>query len=291
MSWLALSLIILAALIHASWNLLAKRAASVGPAFVFAYSVVTGVVYAPWVLYLLMTEGIPWHAQTLLCIVLSGILHVAYNLFLQRGYQVADLSVVYPIARGTGPMLSTLAAFLLLGETPTTAGVAGLLAIVGGILLISTQGRLSKFKEPASLAGVRWGGITGATIAGYTVVDAYGVKVLGLQPVVLDWLSNIVRLLSMLPWLMKHRRQVFVRMQGHWWLAIGVGVLSPLSYILVLQALKLGAPLSLTAPTREMSMMVGTLLGALILREAVGRWRLLGCLVMIVGVALLAQAP
>lgn len=290
MSALALSLIILAALIHAGWNLMAKRASVAGPAFVFAYSCIIGLAYLPVALLQWRQHDTGWPVELLACIVLSGLLHVAYNLFLQRGYQVADLSVVYPIARGTGPLLSTLAAFVLLGEDPTPAGLTGLAAIITGILLISTQGRLAKFREPAALRGVRWGLITGASIACYTVVDAYGVKVLGMEPLLFFWLSNVVHVLAMLPWVIPQAPRTMRAMRGHWRLAIGVGVLSPLSYILVLQALKLGAPLSLTAPTREMSMMVGTLLGALILREAVGRWRLIGCLVMIVGVALLAQA-
>ncbi|MGC9449339.1 EamA family transporter [Cereibacter johrii] len=79
-------------------------------------------------------------------------------------------------------------------------------------------------------------------------------------------------------------------MRGHWGAAIGVGLLSPLSYILVLAALTDGAPLSLVAPMREMSMMVGALMGMLILREAVGRWRLLGCGVLIAGVILLSSS-
>ncbi|MFC3339173.1 DMT family transporter [Paracandidimonas soli] len=289
MSLSAFALIVLAALIHASWNLLAKRAAQAGPVFVFAYTGVSCVTYFPWVLWIFLGDGISWSGAGIACILASGALHLAYSLCLQRGYQVADLSVVYPVARGTGPMLSTIGAFLLLGESPSITGVAGLLAIVVGILLISTQGQLSRFADPAALVGVRWGATTGTAIAGYTVVDAYGVKMLGIHPVVLDWCANVVRMLMLLPWLMAHRREAMASMRGHWGLAIAVGVLSPLSYILVLQALRAGAPLSLAAPAREMSMMAGALMGALILKEAVGIWRLVGCLVMICGVALLAQ--
>ena len=76
-------------------------------------------------------------------------------------------------------------------------------------------------------------------------------------------------------------------MKGRWLLAIAVGVLSPLSYILVLGALDLGAPLSIVAPAREMSMIIGALFGMIILGEPVGLWRLAGCLVLIAGVVLL----
>ncbi|MBN9428560.1 MAG: EamA family transporter [Burkholderiales bacterium] len=288
MSFLSLALVVLAAFIHATWNLLAKRAASAGPAFVFFYTVAACVFYLPWVAYLLASGAFDWSLPAAICIVLGGALHLAYSLCLQRGYQVADLSVVYPIARGSGPMLSTVGAFLLLGEQPTAAGLSGLVAIVAGIVLISTQGNFTKFRQPESQRGVRWGTATGSMIAGYTVVDGYGVKTLGIHPVVLDWCANVVRLAMLLPWVLAHRRQSVELMKNHWLLAIAVGALSPLSYILVLWALQLGTPLSVVAPVREMSMMVGALFGILILRERAGPWRIIGCLILVIGVALLA---
>jgi len=123
------------------------------------------------------------------------------------GYQVADLSVVYPVARGTGPMLSSLGAFLLLGEAPTPQRVLGLLTVVAGIGLISTQGNLAAFRQPGGQAGVRWGMATGSLIAGYTVVDAYGVKTLGIQPVVLDWCANLLRFVLLAPIVLSTRRE------------------------------------------------------------------------------------
>ncbi|MBV9562835.1 MAG: EamA family transporter [Bradyrhizobium sp.] len=287
----SLLLVVIASFVHASWNLLAKRAASVGPIFVFAYNLIACVVYAPWVLYLLgKGDGIAWSPMGVGFIVLSGFIHLAYSLCLQRGYQIADLSVVYPIARGTGPMLSTLGAFLILGEIPSGHGVIGLLLVVAGIGLITTQGDLSAFTRPRGQSGVRWGITTGGLIASYTVVDAYTVKALGIAPVLLDWFSNLLRFFLLAPLVIADPRRAIDAMRGYWWLAVGVGLLSPLSYILVLAALRSGAPLSLVAPMREMSMMVGALMGMLILREKVGSWRLLGCGVLIVGVILLSSA-
>ena len=281
-------LVVLASIVHASWNLLAKRAAPAGPVFVLAYSLISCLIYAPWVVYLLARGGLPWSGAAVGIVLVSGLVHLGYNLCLQRGYQVADLSVVYPVARGTGPMLSSLGAFLILGEAPSATGLAGLALVVGGILLIATQGRLAAFTRPGGQAGLRWGTATGGLIACYTVLDAYAVKVLGFAPVVLDWLLNLFRVVMLLPMVAADRRRAVAAMRGHWWRALGVGVLSPLSYILVLIALSGGAPLSLVAPMREMSMMVGALMGMLILREQVGPWRLAGCGVLIAGVILLS---
>src|SRR5690606_3483191 len=126
-------------------------------------------------------------------------------------------------------------------------------------VLISTQGNLAKFREPSARRGVHWGMLTGTAISSYTVVDAYGVKALGIHPVVLDWCSNVVRVIVLAPWVVANRHLLRSRMRKRWGLAIAVGLLAPLSYILVLLALQIGAPLSLAAPAREMSMMVGAL--------------------------------
>ena len=287
MSFVPIVLVVLAAFIHATWNLLSKRAAVAGPTFVFAYNLVACVVYAPWVAWLLAQGALTWSLPVAGCISLSGLIHLAYSVCLQRGYQVADLSVVYPIARGTGPTFSSLGAFLLLGEAPSSQGLLGLAAVVIGIGLISTQGDLAAFRRPSGQAGVRWGAATGLLISTYTVVDAYGVKTLGIQPVILDWFSNLLRFVLLAPVVLRDLNRARELMQGRWLLAIGVGLLSPLSYILVLAALDMGAPLSVVAPTREMSMMIGALFGMLMLREAVGAWKLAGCLVLVAGVVLL----
>ncbi|PTV97336.1 EamA-like transporter family protein [Rhodobacter aestuarii] len=289
MTLASLLLVVLASFLHASWNLLAKRAASAGPVFVLAFSLIAWVIYTPWVVWLIWHGGfaLSWMGAGVL--LASSVLHLGYNLCLQRGYQRADLSVVYPVARGTGPMLSTLAAFVVFREPPTSAGVAGLIAVVGGIVLIATQGNIAAFRRPEGQAGVRWGLATGGFIASYTVTDAMAVKMLGIAPVVLDWVSNLLRVLMLLPMVLANPARARAAMRGHWITALGVGILSPLSYILVLTALTQGAPLSLVAPMREMSMMVGALMGMLILRETVGRWRLIGCAVLIGGVILLSQ--
>jgi drug/metabolite transporter (DMT)-like permease len=290
MPLLSLALVVLAAFVHATWNLLAKRAAKAGPAFVFASNVVACVAYLPWVVWILVSRELTWSLPVAVCLLISAIIHLAYSLCLQRGYQLADLSVVYPVARGTGPMLSSIGAFILLGEAPSVQGVLGLLAVVVGIGFITIQGDLSAFRKPKGLDGIRWGTATGSLIAGYTVVDGYGVKVLGIHPVILDWFSNFLRFFMLAPVILSNPARARVAMRGHWWLAVGVGVLSPLSYILVLTAIEMGAPLSLVAPAREMSMMVGAMFGMLILREPVNAWRVGGCLILILGVLLLGAA-
>ncbi|WP_313692464.1 DMT family transporter [Achromobacter mucicolens] len=290
MSYSSLLLVVLAAMAHATWNLLAKRAAMVGAPFVFAYGLCASVLYAPWVIWVLMHDGMNWTWPVVGAILASSLLHLGYSLCLQRGYQVADLSVVYPIARGTGPLLSTTGAFLLLGEPATHTGIAGMLCVVAGVLLIATQGRLAIFKQPQAWIGVRWGVVIGLFISAYTVVDAYGVKVLLISPVLFDWFTCVTRTAMMTPHMLRRPTHSWESMRGHWHLALAVGFLSPLGYILVLYALRNGAPLSLVAPAREMSMMLGTLAGMFLLREKVGVGRLAGCVSILAGVILLGSS-
>jgi len=290
MTPLALLLVITAAFTHATWNLLAKHAAMVGAAFVFAYSLCATLIYFPWVLWILWHEGMAWSWSIVACIVLSAALHLVYNLALQRGYQVADLSVVYPVARGTAPLLSSLAAFALLGESASVTGVVGMLCVVTGVLLIATQGQLARLRQAQAWVGVRWGLGIGVFIACYSVVDTYGVKTLLVMPVLFDWFGNATRTAMMAPHMVRRHHAVRTAMRGHWHLAWAIGLLSPLGYILVLYALGHGAPLSLVAPAREMSMMVGTFAGYFLLQETVtaGRWA--GCAAIALGVVLLGAS-
>ncbi|MBP6020665.1 MAG: EamA family transporter [Burkholderiaceae bacterium] len=290
MSLTSLLLVILAAFFHALWNLLAKQAADAGPPFVFAYTLLSSLLYLPWIAWIIISDGMAWSLPILGCIVVSGAIHLAYSLCLQKGYRVADLSVVYPVARGSAPLLSTLGAFLILAEVPSTKGVLGAIAVVVGIGFIATQGQWALFRQASAQQGIRWGLGTGLLIAAYTVVDAYGVKMLLIAPVVLDWCANTVRVGMLLPWMIPQRARALQVMRGRWHLALAIALLSPLSYILVLSALSSGAPLSLVAPAREMSMMLGLLLAMLLLHERLGRWRFAGCLCVMLGVILLGMS-
>lgn len=291
MSAASLALVVLAAVIHAAWNLLAKRAAHVGAPFVFACTLLSAVVYAPWVAWILWHEGMAWTWAIAACLLLTGGLHLAYSLCLQKGYRAADLSVVYPVARGSGPALSSMAALLVLQEVPTLQGMAGLALAVGGIGLIAAGApkKASASSRASVGTGVRWGLATGALIASYTVVDAWGVKVLAIAPVLLDWFANAVRVGMISPWIVRDRRWLRP-MRGHWALAAAVGALAPASYILVLSAYRAGAPVTLVAPARELSMMVAAVLGIVVLREPAGPARIAGCVLLTAGVVLLGLA-
>ena len=176
-----------------------------------------------------------------------------------------------------------------MNEPAKASGIAGMLCVVIGVLLIATQGRLAIFRQAQAWVGVRWGVVIGLFIAAYTVVDAYGVKVLLISPVLFDWFTCVTRTTMMTPHAASPGPELGIDARL---LAPGAGRGLPVAagYILVLFALQDGAPLSLVAPAREMSMMLGTLAGMFLLREKVGIGRLLGCFSILAGVVLLGSA-
>lgn len=277
----ALALVVAAAFIHATWNLLSKKAAA-GAAFVWCYSLASTVLYLPLAAWLLdgATHTISGAGWTVL--VASGALHLGYNLMLQRGYQVGDLGVVYPVARGTGPLLSATGAFMLLGETTTMPRIIGMLLIVLGIFAIARVDRMFGAASRGPIGAAGYGAATGG-FAGYTLADAYAVKQLLIAPLLVDYLSGVLRLLMLTPSAWMRRAEIASLPRSTWRYAVAVGAIAPLSYILVLTAMQ-RAPVSLVAPAREMSMLVAALMGTFLLGEGDAVRRLLGAALIAAGV-------
>ena len=222
----------------------------------------------------------------------SALVHVLYFRTLLHGYQVSDLSVVYPVARGSGPLLSSLGAVLLLGETLSLVSAVGALAVVCGVFLIAGGPTLwREARDPARRArvrrGIAWGAFTGAFIAGYTVLDGYAVKVLLLSPILVDYVGNVLRVPVMLPFALRDRRGFVQAWRTQWKPALVIATLGPLSYVMVLYAVTM-APLSHVAPAREVSMLFAALLGGTLLGEGDRALRIVGALAIAAGVIGLA---
>jgi drug/metabolite transporter (DMT)-like permease len=286
MTLAALALVLLAALTHASWNISAKVAAEARH-FVCLFSAGSVLVYWPVVAAVVFVERPVFEARHWLALCATSVLHLLYSLSLQAGYRHSDLSVVYPIARGTGPLLSFIGAGMLLGEALTARSVAGMLLIVGGILLVA--GIVGHHRRAPGI-GVFYGLLTGAFIAAYTLNDGWAVKVLLISPFVIDFTGNLFRMLVLAPRAWRDRAGVALEARIYRRPVIIVSVLGPLGYILVLFAMRL-APVSHVAPARELSTLVGAWFGSRLLREDSGPWRLLGAALIVGGVISLALPP
>lgn len=282
---------VLAGLIHASWNIAAKKAG--GDSRFAAFSgFVTILFWAPLGLWLGVRQLPGWGWTEWLLVAASAALHTVYFVVLLRGYRKADLTVVYPLARGSAPLLSSLTAILLLGEKLSAAGAAGIAAVVGGVFLIAGgPGLLRASHDPARRQRVRkgmaYGLVSGAFIAGYTVVDGYAVKFILMSPILVDYIGSLARLGLLAPAVLRDPATARTMWKAQWKYAMFVGIISPVSYVLVLYAMQT-APLSHVAPAREVSMLFAALIGGQLLGEGDRLLRLLGAGCIAAGVLALA---
>jgi drug/metabolite transporter (DMT)-like permease len=283
----ALLLVLAAAVLHATWNIATKKAGG-DSRFALIGALMVVVLWGPVAAWFGWREVLRWGLLEWAVVAASALVHVLYFQALLRGYREADLTVVYPVARGSAPLVTAFAAVLLLGETLGAAAVGGVLAICGGVFLLAGGPRLGRAtNDPQRVrAGLRWGLVTGALIAGYSVIDGYAVKVLAIGPIVLDYFGNVLRV-PMLWAAARDRAALRAAWQTQWRYALVVATLGPLGYVLVLYALTL-APLSHVAPAREMSMLMAALLGGRLLGEGDAGWRIAGAACIAAGVIALA---
>lgn len=255
--------------------------------FVWVFGSVTVVAWLPVILIAVSLDSVPtgWLAWGL--ILASGVFHLIYSVLLQVGYQKGDLSVVYPVARGTGPLLSAVIAILLLNEPLTVKGMGAIALIVLGIFCIAGGKKLLLVSELKVRLGLYFGAATGAFIACYTVIDGYAVKVAMISPILLDYMGNVLRWAFMTPHAIQKRVEVRRIVQEKWRYALAIGIIAPLPYVLVLYAMQ-EALVSQVAAARELSMVVAAWLGIKLLNEGQLALRLLGSLLIVGGVVLLA---
>lgn len=281
----ALALLLTAAAAHAGWNFAAKGARSSLP-FIFAFALVSEVVYLPLAIgaYLWIRPDFGWEA--LLFVSVSGLLNIGYFVLLAEGYRWGDLSIVYPLARGSGPAIAVVGAIALFGERPTPLALAGAFTITAGVVAMSWA--------PSGASGPRIGRsvafalATGLVIATYTLWDSRGIDFV--PPVLYVYGLDLARLTLLAPYVLGSvagRDEVVCAFREQPRAVAAIGVLSPAAYILVLAALSL-APVSYVAPAREISILFVAALGVGLLGESDAARRLLGAAAIVAGVIALA---
>jgi drug/metabolite transporter (DMT)-like permease len=292
----ALALILVAAVAHATWNLFSKQASVTGASsFVWLMALTATALYAPVVLIAVLIDpprltGLCW-----VFMIGTGLLQAGYFLFLQSGYRLGDLSLVYPVGRGSGALLAALAGIVLLGEHPGAAGLAGIGLVIAGVLLIgapagnggkaaSTSARSAgrgpgvpgvvprgsraggRPPAPAQARALAFALVTGVFIASYTLWDKYAVSTLNVPPLLQGYAAMPVMALVLAPVALRQRARTALVWRAYRRQVAGAAVLAPLAYILVLVALSFTA-VSAVAPAREVSVLAGVLLGRRMLGE------------------------
>ena len=287
---LALALVIAAALLHAVWNFLYKRAKD-KPSFAWLFGMAAVLLYLPAFLLLVGRQPIPREGWYL--VAASGVIHTLYFAFLGRGYSVGDLSLVYPLARGTGPLLVPIWAATFLGERPSAVGLAGILSVVGGVYIlhlreISWQGMLLPLRSIRTRP-TRIALFSGLLISIYTVVDKVGVGYL--QPLVYMYLFTALYSLLYGPYVLwtSGFKTVKAELRANALPIVAVGFLMVFTYVMVLYAMTM-SNVSYVAAARELSVVFGASMGTVLLKESYGRSKLAGSLLIALGVAMIGLA-
>jgi drug/metabolite transporter (DMT)-like permease len=286
MGLFALSLILAAAVLHATWNLLVKRA-DAGDLFPWLYGVSAAIVYLPISIPLLATAWSTYTLHAWIAFIGSGLLNALYFVVLQRAYRAGDLSVIYPLARGTGPLLSSALAIWLLHERPSLLAIAGAVLVVASVIVFAWSGGEAGRTSRPTRAALVFGLTTGAIIATYTVWDKQAVAAYAVSPALLPWASSMALTVVLAPAAARRWSEVRSAWRTHWRAAIGVGVLFPLAYTLVLMAMRV-SPVSYVAPAREVSILFGAVMGARVLGEGQIARRTIAAIIMLIGLAALA---
>lgn len=293
MSLQAFFLIILAGLIHSGWNIVAKKAGGDARFSLFT-AVFNALIWLPLGWWLGKDVVPSWGWMEWVFVTASAVLHVFYFVVLLRGYRVADLTVVYPLARGSGPLISSLVAITFLGEELSTLGAAGIAGVVVGVFLIAGGPRMiaairlgeSSEAKARVLSGLYYGLLTGMFIAAYTVVDSYAVKVMLMSPILVDYVGNLIRLVILAPLAVTDWSETRRLWRVQWRYAAVVAFFSPIAYVLVLYAVQT-APISHVAPAREVSMLFAALIGGKLLGEGDRALRIAGAVMIALGVTAL----
>jgi drug/metabolite transporter (DMT)-like permease len=283
---LIIGLLLLAALMHASWNAVLKSDQSdrlVTFGVITAMGVVLGLGAMP---FLPSIEPAAWKY-----VIVSVPIHILYFTFLLRAYSYGDLSHIYPIARGLSPLLVMLVSGSVIGEHLRVQDVVGILLLSGGVIALALAQR-SVGPQPAGRHGLAtlFAVLTGVTIAAYIIVDGLGVRSAG--PTLQHRLAYIAWLYVLDgPWLLLlalwlRPAKVWSHLRKNWWRGAVGGVTSNVSYAIAIYALALG-PMAHVAALRETSVLFGALIGTLLLHERFGAQRVAAAFAIVAGLVLM----
>jgi len=300
----ALILLVVAAALHTGWNLLVKRA---GEKQIFTWwaMVVGTACFAP-----LLAFSAPLPATIWPYVLASALVETIYYLALLRAYTIGDFSLIYPLARGAAPAFLALWAALFLGERPHAGGIAGLALLLLGLLLVGGAARRAAMRQGSVALALNAGGVAAqprwrltafagsATAAAltvaccisiYSVIDGAAVRIAPPIPYTVAVIGASALMMTPAVLARYGRQAVVAEWRANWLRIVLVGMLTLVTYALVLQAYALGR-VSYAGAVREISVVFAALVGWRWLGEGFGGWRVTGALLIFVGILVIAVA-
>ena len=291
MTVLAFILVLLSAVSHATWNLLTKRAIN-KEVFLWLLLVSAGVLLMPLSVFVIWNDPISYPGWWF--ILGTVFLHVLYFVFLGRSYTHADLSLVYPLARGIGPALVPIIGAFLLKEVIAPLAIIGIISVVLGIFAVYWWGSfrevlrdpLKIFREP----GARYALLTGLVIAAYSVWDKVGVSYV--NPFLYMYFLVLGSALVLAPYIWHFHGIMIVKAEIKRRIGsiIPSGLLVFLAYGLILFVLQFSR-VSYISPTREVGIVIGVVFGTLLLGEPFSKGRVTGSCLIVAGLIFISLAP
>lgn len=271
------ALVVLSAILHASWNVIAKRHSG-NYSLIYLSFCIGFVMSAPFA-WPHLNESVDWAAMLPL-IILTGMLHAVYGFLLSFTYHNGDISTLYPIVRGSGIIGSVLMGIFLLEEELPLAAIIGIVTVILGIALLSYK----RDRKATPLKGIVLALMSGAFILTYTVLDKIIVD--KVHPLVLMASSQVISATVFLPYVVLKKREEFVYTVRHLWPSVlGVAILALVSYLIILFVFQI-APMSRIVAVRELSVVFGAITGYVWLKEDFNRVRLMGVIIVVLGIVL-----
>ena len=270
--------VLFAALCHAGWNALVK--VGLDPlSTTTLIAIGSGLVALPFLPFtgLPQSAAWPWLAA-------SAVIHLFYFAALIESYRTGDLGQVYPIARGSAPLMTATATTFIVGERLSLIGWSGIVVLVAGVFLLSARGGrdLMRFDRRA----VGFALLTGLTICAYSVTDGIGARLAG-DPNAYSLALFVINAFVLVPYaLARDGRVIFPAMRAYWRRGFAGGALQVLSYGTVLWAMTM-APIAVVATLRETSVLFGAAIAVIVLKELLRAVRIAAALLIVGGLALI----
>lgn len=273
----AIIAVLVAALLHASWNTLVKTSKS---------GFHTIALQHAWmaILVLPLAPFLPFPAQeSYVYLGFSVLVHILYNVLLAASYKEGDLSLIYPVARGTGPIVVAILSPFVAAEVLSVRGYLGVGAISLGLIILAFQRGLDFHKYRRSLL---YALATGIQIGIYTLADGLGVRASGSTASYIVWLFLLEGLAFFLLAALKDPQELRVQARAAWRRSLFAALMSATAYAIVIWALTIGS-MAYIAALRETSVLFAAIIGASFLREPFGARRMFGSAVIAIGIVLL----